>query len=210
MPWANDGGHYWNAFKCTPVDPNPNGLYEPCTVEGSNVSGVDDCEIHMMCWNVDPETNVGTCYGMCTGSAEDPGCEDPYAQCILYSDGVVILCYPNCDPLTQDCPGNDLCIGDPSGNGFVCVPDASGEAGAYGDPCEYLNVCDPGLFCAAVEIVPGCVSSVGCCTEFCDLTHPLGNGQCAGEAGGAECVPWYEIGTAPARYEHVGACVIPA
>ena len=34
---------------------------------------------------------------------------------------------------------------------FTCVPDASGEMGVYGDPCEYINVCDPGLFCASAE-----------------------------------------------------------
>src|SRR5689334_19955710 len=44
MPWANDGGNSWNATRCTPLAEDPNGIGEPCTVEGSPVTGIDDCE----------------------------------------------------------------------------------------------------------------------------------------------------------------------
>ena len=33
-PWANDGGASWNALRCVPIDPNPDGVGEPCTVSG--------------------------------------------------------------------------------------------------------------------------------------------------------------------------------
>jgi hypothetical protein len=50
MPWANDGGGSWNATRCTPLAEDPRQPGEPCTVEGSGVSGRDDCDIRAMCW----------------------------------------------------------------------------------------------------------------------------------------------------------------
>jgi hypothetical protein len=86
---------------------------------------------------------------------------------------------------------------------FVCAPDASGEMGAYGDPCEYLNVCDPGLACIPPEFVPGC-SAAGCCSPFCYLGQP---NNCPGAT--QLCIPWFEPGQSPPGYEHVGVCGIP-
>jgi hypothetical protein len=206
MPWASQGPT-WDAHKCTPLNPDAAGLYEPCTVEGSAVSGVDNCELHMMCWNVDPMTNVGTCYGMCIGSPNDAGCVDAEAHCLLTGDGVLTLCFPDCDPLLQECKADEVCVF--TGNDFSCTTDDSGDAGVYGDPCEYLNVCDPGLFCANADFIPGCGGSVGCCTEFCDLDDPQGDAQCAGEPEGVECGPFYEAGAEPPGGENLGACVLP-
>ncbi len=208
MPWANDGGSSWNATKCTPLDPNPAQPGDSCTVEGNGVSGVDNCDIASMCWDVDPETNMGTCVAFCTGSEANPVCDDPNTTCSIANEGVLILCLPNCDPLLQDCADGQACY--PINEFFVCAPDASGEMGLYGDPCEYLNVCDPGLFCANANVVPGCAGSLGCCSEFCDLDDPNPNSQCMGAGGGQECTPWYEEGQAPPGYENVGACAIPA
>jgi len=209
MPWANDGGDSWNATKCTPLDPDPKQPGETCTVEGSGVSGVDDCELGAMCWDVDPETLEGVCVGLCTGSPIAPICSDPETQCSIYNDALLPLCLAACDPLVQDCPDGDLCIPASGPDGFICILDASGDEGQYGDPCEKVNVCDPGLFCANAESVPDCVSMVGCCTEFCDLTAPDPLAYCSGVADGIECVPWYEPGQAPQGYDHVGACTLP-
>ena len=44
MPWADNGSSSWNATKCSPVDANPGKEGDPCTVEGSAVSGVDSCD----------------------------------------------------------------------------------------------------------------------------------------------------------------------
>lgn len=206
MPWANDGGSSWNATKCTPLDPNPAQPGDSCTVEGSGVSGVDNCDIASMCWDVDPETNMGTCVAFCSGSEANPVCDDPNTTCSIANNGVLILCLPNCDPLLQDCADGQACY--PINEFFVCAPDASGEMGLYGDPCEFLNVCDPGLFCANADVVPGCAGSLGCCSEFCDLSDP--NASCMGAGGGQMCTPWYEEGQAPPGYEDVGACAIPA
>jgi hypothetical protein len=211
MPWANDGGSSWNATKCSPLDQNPKQPGDDCSVEGSGVSGVDDCDVASMCWDVDPETNVGYCVSFCGGTADAPTCEDPETVCAIYNDGVLPLCLFGCDPLLQDCPNDDLCVPAPGADqGFVCVLDASGEEGQFQDPCEYVNVCDPGLFCANADVVPGCQGSLGCCSEFCDLTDPDPNAACSGAGQGQECVPWFEEGQTPPGLEHVGACVIPS
>jgi hypothetical protein len=211
MPWDNTGSGSWNATRCSPVAPDPAGLGEPCTVEGSGVSGIDDCDAFSMCWGVNPETNQGTCVPFCKGSESKPICDDPCSGCTLTSSGVLILCLPICDPLAQQgCPEGQGCYG--VSNGFSCVPNAAEpDAGWPGDPCEFVNTCQPGSFCAAADLVPGCRGSFGCCVPFCDLT---GAEPCAATRAGVECVPWYEPGQAPpgkgcVEPEKVGVCVLP-
>ncbi|MBC8067309.1 MAG: ribulose phosphate epimerase [Deltaproteobacteria bacterium] len=208
MPWANDGGGAWNATRCSPLDPASASVGDECLVEGSGVSGIDNCEISSMCWNVDPETNMGVCVQFCSGSEANPVCEDPGASCSILNEGTLILCLPNCDPLLQDCMEGAGCY--VTNDSFSCVPDAGGATGAFGEGCEFLNVCDPGLFCANPEGVPDCTGSIGCCSSFCDITDPEATANCPGNAGGQECVVWYEEGQAPPGYENLGACLIPA
>ncbi|MCX4242327.1 ribulose phosphate epimerase [Paraliomyxa miuraensis] len=211
MPWANDGGSAWNATRCSPIAMNPGQPGDECTVEGSGTSGIDDCDLGSMCWDVDPETNVGTCVAMCTGDESNPICEDPDTSCAIANDGAIVLCLPNCDPILQDCAEGQACY--PIQDAWSCAPDASGESGVYGDPCEFINVCDPGLICLGAGAVPpgeACEGAAGCCTEVCDLTDPTGDAQCSGQAGGQTCQPWYEEGSAPPGYEDVGACALPA
>jgi hypothetical protein len=210
MPWANDGGSAWNALKCSYLDPDPKQPGEECTVEGSGVSGVDDCDISSMCWDVDPETNMGYCLSFCEGTPDAPTCSAPGTLCTIWNDGVLILCLVPCDPLLQDCAGDDLCVPTFEGDAFVCVLDASHDEGQYGDPCEFVNNCDPGLACINADFVPDCLSSIGCCTEYCDLTAVDPMAACSATPDqGVECVPWFEEGQAPPGYEHVGACLIP-
>ncbi|RMG95553.1 MAG: ribulose phosphate epimerase [Deltaproteobacteria bacterium] len=211
MPWANDGGNSWNATKCSPIDPNPKQPGDTCTVEGNGVSGVDDCAKASMCWDVDPETNMGTCVPFCTGSPDMPMCENPNDSCLIANDGVLILCLPGCDPLLQDCPDGNVCIPNTSGDGFACVLDASGGMGTAGTPCEFANVCNPGLLCLNAEFVPGCMGSQGCCGPFCDLTDPNASSMCANAytTPGADCVPFFEMGMEPPGQEDVGICIIP-
>ena len=198
MPWADGGGSSWNALKCTPVGPDLPG--DPCTVEGNAVSGVDSCARGALCWDVDPRTNEGVCIAQCQGPMRMPSCPLG-SSCHILADAVVTLCLPRCDPLLQDCPVGDLCL--PNGAEFTCVLDASGEAGDYGDPCEYANACDPGLHCLPAEYIEGC-QAPGCCTPFCDTSKPL---MCPGAS--QACLPWYEEGMATPGYEHVGICGVP-
>lgn len=205
MPWANDGSNSWNATRCTEVDDNPGQVGDECTVEGSGVTGIDSCDVASMCYYVDPKTNVGTCVGFCEGSPDNPMCDQGFL-CSIANNGVLILCRRECDPLLQDCAGSAACLPAAGSDGFVCIVDASGEGGGPGDPCEFLNSCDPGLSCAFPEEVPGCATA-GCCTEFCDLTDPDPDAACT--QAGQMCVSWFEEGTAPPTLEHVGFCSLP-
>jgi hypothetical protein len=211
MPWAYDGGDVLNATKCSPVVDDPARIDEPCHVERSPTSGIDDCSFGAMCWSVDPETLEGICLPFCVGDESNPHCEDPDRVCPITSNGTILLCFSVCSPLQQDCPKGQACY--PVQDSWECAADASGELGGYGDPCEFINVCDPGLICldSDVAVPPGeaCEGSTGCCSEVCDLTDPAGDLQCAGAPGGQTCQPWYEEGSAPPGFENVGACALP-
>ena len=197
--YANDGGNSWNATRCFPIDPDPDAVGEPCTVVDNGVSGMDSCELGAMCWYVDPETNTGTCVSFCQGTEANPVCPDPATHC---EGRDVTLCLPGCCPLEQDCHEGSACY--PVNDTFACAPDASGELGAYGDECEYLNACDPYFFCGAPEHVPGCEGSQGCCNALCFV----GSTICSDYSKVLQCVPWFEEGQAPPGYENVGACLI--
>lgn len=94
MPWADDGGDVWNATRCTPLDPSPAQNGDVCTVVGGIASGVDDCDISSMCWNVDVDTGLGVCVAFCIGSQQNPICEDPATVCTIDGSGALILCLP--------------------------------------------------------------------------------------------------------------------
>jgi len=206
MPFANDGGFAWNDLKCVPIVPDPDQFGEPCQAIGSGVSGEDTCDKHLMCWDVDQDTLAGTCTAMCIGSPESPDCEHPGTSCVLTGDGVLTLCIAECDPIAQDCPGDDLCIPNPASvDSFLCVLDASGEEGQAFDPCEYANACDKGLYCLNPELANECDPTfIGCCLPFCELNAP---NNCPGQ--GLECVAWFEEGQAPPGLENLGVCALP-
>jgi len=199
--WADDGATAWNATKCVEVtgDGAPG---EPCTAIGGGVSGMDDCAFGAMCWDVD-QSNHGTCIALCTGAPEAPQCL-PGFHCPLVSEGVLNLCFADCDPLLQDCPADDLCI--PGPDYFTCTFDASGDLGKTNDPCEFANACDPGLMCldtaaASSACQPG---STGCCQPFCKFP----NSPCPNPD--QQCIPFFDpMQPIPPGYESVGICAIP-
>ncbi|MCX4244524.1 vWA domain-containing protein [Paraliomyxa miuraensis] len=92
VPWANDGGTQWNANRCVPVDGNPAGVGQPCTVEGGPTSGIDDCSAASICWDVD-RANEGTCIAQCMGDPSNPQCHDDQF-CFQGYDGAVAVCMP--------------------------------------------------------------------------------------------------------------------
>lgn len=205
MPWANDGGNSWNATKCTPLDAAPKEVGDTCTVQGSGVSGVDDCVTGAMCWGVDPTTNMGVCNAMCTGSQAEPMCPTG-SFCSITNNGVLILCLDGCDPLLQDCEGDNLCILAASEMGFICVLDASTEGeGNPGDACEFGNVCQAGNTCIDGTLIPDCTTDY-CCTEYCDIDQA---NSCAQMADGSQCVAIWEEGEGPPDWGHVGRCQLP-
>jgi hypothetical protein len=200
MPYSNDGGGAWNATRCSPIDEDPVDIGGDCTVEGSDVSGYDNCVQGSMCWSVDPETDTGYCLELCSCTPEQPVCNTPNTTCTITNQGVLPLCLNVCNPNDAgSCPENEACL--PSGDYFLCAPDGSGDEGQYGDPCQFINGCDPGLFCASAESVAGCAGT-GCCSSLC-VTGDDDN--CA---PGQECVAWYADGEAPDEcLESAGACV---
>ncbi len=203
MPWADDGGSSWNATKCTDIMPNAGKPGDACTAEGNGATGVDSCEKAAMCWNVSQQTGMGLCVGFCMGSMETPTCP-PLTNCVISSSGILNLCLPGCDPLAQDCPDLHLCIPQPVGNDFRCVPDASGDAGQLNDPCAAPDACDPGLFCLDPALAAECdPMAPGCCLPVCDLSKPM----CTNK--GAMCVPWSEPGMEVPGLENVGLCRLP-
>lgn len=207
MPYSGDGDNAWESLKCVPVVPDPDGLGDPCMVFGSGASGEDTCDKHVLCWAVDPETGLGTCTAMCTGSPDMPKCAQPMSYCHNSAEGVLTLCFPTCDPLAQDCPNSQLCIYNPQDpNSFLCTLDASGDEGQAFDPCEYINACDPGLLCANPALAAECDQMAGgCCLPWCNLS--VMPPPCPGK--NQTCLPWYEKGQAPPSYENVGVCGLP-
>jgi hypothetical protein len=186
--------------QCVEIDPEPKGLYEPCTVEGDGFSGFDDCGLAMICWNID-ERGHGICVGLCDGEEFNCVCADPLSTPSWCQECAVGVCLPNCDPLLQDCPNDDLCIANI--DNFTCVIDASGDEGQLNDPCEFVNACDKGLLCIGTEFASASCdpNTTGCCQPICKFP----DGACPNPD--QECVAWYEDplpGT-----EDIGVCAIP-
>lgn len=202
MPWANDGGSAWNAVRCSPIAADPAQVGDPCTVEGSGVSGIDDCDIGLMCWSVDDE-NAGYCEDLCTGSAEAPQCEDSGDVCIISNDGAIVLCLATCQPLAGDCVDGEICYPH-SDVGWVCGP--AGRTAGLGEPCRYDGACDSGLGCVPANELTACDGAVGCCTPYCDLDDLMADATCQGFDPTHTCQPWYAAGQAPSGYESLGAC----
>lgn len=202
-PWAEGGGGAWNATRCVAVTGSKKPG-EPCTAVGSGVSGEDDCERGAMCWDVGVD-NMGTCSALCGGSAIEPVCA-PGTFCAM-SSGPINLCFFSCDPLIQNCPGDELCI--PYDDGFLCAVDASGDMGGVNDPCEFANACDAGLVCVNTSgASSACMQgSQGCCQPFCEFVDGE-DGECPNPD--QVCVQWFDpMWESQPGYEDVGVCSIP-
>ncbi|MBX7077935.1 MAG: hypothetical protein K1X88_02035 [Nannocystaceae bacterium] len=185
MPWANDGGNSWNSTRCTPIAPDPHDVGEPCTVEGSGVSGIDDCRLGAMCFDVDPDTLMGTCVALCTGSPNDPQCAGTCEFCTISDEGSLTVCLPTCDPLAPSCDDDEVCVA--IDDGFQCAPIPNLTAG-LGEPCEFPNQCTAGLQCIAADVVGGCGDGISCCSPVCDTAAGF---DCDAVLPGTVCVPWY-------------------
>lgn len=199
VPYATEEAPLWNATMCVAEAEDPVRIGRACHAEGL-MSGHDDCEAGLVCVNIHARGLQGECMPL----PHDDVCEAG-VQMGPVNEGAISLCVPGCNPLEQDCAQGNGCY--PIAESWGCVPDASGAQGEYADECLFVNVCDPGLVCLSSAAVPGC-SGGGCCSEVCDTS--LGDEQCSGAEQGQTCQAWYSPGTAPAGFETVGACALPA
>lgn len=205
MPVALEGENVWSRTACVPVVADPHAPGEACTVVGSGVSGLDDCETGAMCWDVDPKTLEGICIAMCGGTNLAPVCEDPRTECHVYDPDLLVLCLPPCDPFGQDCGDGWGCLA--HGRDFECGYVAS-RMGIVGDHCVIGEPedCEIGLYCAPQADVPDCMTE-GCCSALCNLDEADPDAACG--LPGQICVPWYGDAMAPPGLAHVGACAVP-
>lgn len=183
---------------CSPIVPDPDQLGDACEILVEGHLGPDTCDIGLYCHDVDADTGKGTCIPLCTGSQNAPVC-DAGLTCLNMA---LPLCIPECDPLLQNCPAGQAC--NYLADAFVCWPVMDPPKEEL-EGCEYQNQCEPGLMCAASELVAGCdPNDIGCCTAYCDLDNP---GVCPGV--GETCRGFFTPGDAPPGYEDVGVCALP-
>lgn len=208
MPWANDGGNWWNASRCSPIAPDPVPIGGTCTVEGSAVSGVDDCELGSMCWGVDPETLQGTCIGFCDVlRMPSTVCAEP-AACLGLNEGNVPVCVTPCNPQEDAaCPDGEACRHVQGDGGFYCLPLEGGHVAGSSQHCDDAT-CLPSQLCLDASLLAAC-EATSCCTELCDDGDPGADAECAALDPALACEPLYGPGEAPMGLELLGACVVP-
>jgi hypothetical protein len=179
----------WVSTHCVDVAADAGAPGDPCLVEGDQWSGLDDCQISTMCWDIDPGTNTGTCVGFCSGSEANPICGDG-ESCFSAYEGNIILCVPACDPLVSTCAEGFACVkSDYASPVFACIPASLvADRNAYADACDDIIGCGSGLVCVDFEDVPGCDTDK-CCSLLCD---PLAGNGCPELARGQFCVPFEE------------------
>ncbi len=196
-PFANDGSNSWNDLRCVPVVPEPVDLGGDCMVEGPPASGMDDCGVGEMCFNVDQDTGVGECTDLCGGTPEEPTCQLEGATCSISAAGPISICLLPCDPLTDSCDADEVCA-PVSTTPFACVP-AAGEAGE-GDGCEFVNQCAAGLGCFPAAAGFCSEEDANCCLPYCDVNAP----DCP---DGLTCTSYWKEGEPAKGFEDVGVCL---
>ena len=194
MPRSIDGTDTWSGVRCSPIAPDPGAPGDPCTVEGNQWSGVDDCEYGSMCFGVDPETNEGgTCVTFCSWFGGP--CADGSECQVQPGELGLPLCVPNCDPTAPECADGLACFA--GGSSFTCQPTAEARA-PVGAPCPDPTACEAGALCA-FDLDCGQAVGEGCCAEVCDLGQP---DPCPAMQ---TCGPWFG-GAGGAEWAHVGYC----
>ena len=162
------------------------------------MSGIDDCDVDTICWQVDPMTNQGICHGACDLVDGGYQCDEPLG-CALVDNGVP-LCVQTCDPLASSCPAGQSCTF--LGTLLACQP-LFGHPRPQGEPCNAEFLCESGTLCSYDPAVScGNEAGLGCCALPCDVNDPV---ACT---GAETCVPWFPLRPPPAL-AHLGVCAGP-
>ncbi len=193
-------GEPWGLNKCVAKN-GSDQVGDPCDIEDGKYTGIDNCDVGLICLLTDDEGKGGACVEFCDGSDQ---CPKTGAKCVVYNEGSLPICLTDCDPLIQDCPEGQACYNS-AGDDFVCFKESAmpGE-GAPGDECSYINQCQKGSFCANPAAVANCGAATGCCTPYCAVSE--GNDVCQ---EGEVCSPFFVDGMEPPGLEDVGVCAIP-
>ena len=193
-------GEPWGLNKCVPKN-GTDQVGDPCDIQDGKYTGIDNCDLGLICLLTDDEGFGGACVEFCDTNDACP--DTPGAKCVVYNDGSLPICLNECDPLIQDCPEGQACYNS-AGDNFVCFKESAmaGE-GAPGDECAYINQCQKGSFCAAADALVNCATP-SCCTPYCAVSE--GDAPCQ---MGEECTLFFVEGMAPPGYEDVGVCVVP-
>ncbi|MDC0675073.1 hypothetical protein [Nannocystis radixulma] len=197
-----DDGPWTDSF-CVPLDAEPAGPGEPCTIESSPTSFIDTCDLHSICFGVDPDTLAPVCVPLCSGSPDAPECPDGSA-CVIADN--LIPCLPTCDPLASTCPMGQVCSPDSFfvPTNFVCFTADVGALKQQFEPCDGPSTCAAGLACADAGLAVECdpQQSATCCLPYCDLDQPT----CPGVM--QQCQPFFPD-PPPPELAHVGLCRLP-
>ena len=191
------GGCCVDALKCVP-DTGDKKFGEKCTRTDDN----DDCDVGFFCMTkTSGSTGEGICLQLCDVN-NAASCE--IGSCIGFNDGLLPLCEQTCDPLLQDCIGEDVGCYLAAGL-FICAQSGYDEGkGSDGDACYTVQSCKPGLICVNGPALEGC-NGERCCTPVCDLS--MGGVECS--APTEMCVAVFAEGEAPPQWKDVGLCLIP-
>jgi len=188
-----------DANECVPVigDLQPG---EPCTFQGWQIAS-DDCGVDSFCAPTGEGPESGVCAPFCTGSPDDPICEDG-SSCVYAYESSLNLCMPDCDPLLQDCEDAEICVWNTS-DAFVCMAPLV-EPQAVGEPCGIFNDCTAGSGCVDAELVVDC-EGAACCTSYCDLAVVDICGP------GLECVAFLDPDDPEPQppFDSLGVCLAP-
>ena len=203
LPYDSWGSKMWTATRCALVVADPGQLDEVCQVEGSRFSGLDTCNIGLMCFDVDPRTNEGVCRQVCGAAPECPS----GTLCAGY--GSAAVCRTPCDPFAGTCPKHRPCspageVTDEPALFFTCEALALPTALEFGEECyRFHSECGVRRACVDVQRATTLchLPSENCCIDTCALDQP---DTCS---GATICAP-YSDPLPNAMLANVGVCVL--
>lgn len=81
-PWRTDGGPTLVGATCREIDPDPDGVGDPCVSEDEGLLGLDSCDIGLLCWGPELKDLPWQCIEQCDPDGATP-CQngEPCSAC---------------------------------------------------------------------------------------------------------------------------------